>query len=76
MDDETLIVLVEENSVLYDLKHPKYINTQFKERIWKNIGEQLKHKVIVHIFIYFHQICIKQFYFPREWNLRENSIIF
>ncbi|XP_030767181.1 uncharacterized protein LOC115890955 [Sitophilus oryzae] len=41
-DDEKLFVLVEENSVLYDLKHPKYINTQFKEKIWKNIGEQLK----------------------------------
>ncbi|KAL1488756.1 hypothetical protein ABEB36_014555 [Hypothenemus hampei] len=42
MDNEKLIALVKENSVLYDLKHPKYLNAQFKDRIWNNIGEKLQ----------------------------------
>ncbi|XP_076620039.1 uncharacterized protein LOC143341191 [Colletes latitarsis] len=42
MDDEKLIECVKKYSMLYDLSHEKYMNTKFKERMWKEIGEILE----------------------------------
>lgn len=38
MNDELLIELVRERPVLYDLKDPKYLNADWKGRIWQEIG--------------------------------------
>nr|XP_027225118.1 uncharacterized protein LOC113817296 [Penaeus vannamei] len=42
MNDERLIVLVRNHPVLYDLSEPKYMDSGLKQRIWKNIGQELK----------------------------------
>lgn len=41
MDDEKLIQLVSENTVLFDLSHPKYMDPKFKTSVWESIGSQL-----------------------------------
>lgn len=38
MDDELLIELVRERQILYNLKDPKYLNADWKGRIWQEIG--------------------------------------
>jgi len=42
MNDEKLIELVRKYSVLYDLSHPKYMNTDFKNIIWTKIAEEME----------------------------------
>jgi hypothetical protein len=42
MNDELLIELVRNRQVLYDLKDPKYLNSDLKGRIWQEIGEKMK----------------------------------
>jgi len=41
MDNEKLIELVRQHNVLYDLSHAKYLDGQYKEKIWKSISEEL-----------------------------------
>lgn len=41
IDDEVLISVVKENSVLYDKSLKDYKNKELKLEIWKNIGEVL-----------------------------------
>lgn len=42
MNDEKLIELVRIYSVLYDLSHPKYMDTDFKNTIWAKKAEEMK----------------------------------
>jgi len=42
MNDELLIEMVRNRQVLYDLKDPKYLNSDLKGRIWQEIGEEMK----------------------------------
>lgn len=42
MDDEKLIELVRKYEFLYNLQHPKYMDTAKKEMAWKEISEELK----------------------------------
>ncbi|XP_060881745.1 transcription factor Adf-1-like [Metopolophium dirhodum] len=42
MNDELLIELVRNRQVLYDLKDPKYLNSDLKGRIWQEIGKEMK----------------------------------
>jgi len=42
MDDEFLIELVRENSVLYDFSHRNHCDSTLKSNLWKEIGEQLQ----------------------------------
>lgn len=42
MNDEKLIELVRGHSVLYDLSHPNYMNTDFKNIIWAKIAEEME----------------------------------
>lgn len=41
-DDELLVEEVRNNSVLYDLSHPKYKNIILKDELWKDISVKLK----------------------------------
>jgi hypothetical protein len=41
-NDEILIELVRSHAELYDLSHPKYMDTTYKERIWKEVGQEMK----------------------------------
>lgn len=41
MDDEYLIEMVRQHSELYDLSHPKYMDSNFKMDIWNKIGQHL-----------------------------------
>lgn len=41
MEDEVLIELVRENTVLYDLSHAKYMDTKYKNNLWNKIGTQM-----------------------------------
>lgn len=59
MDDEFLIELVRENSELYDFSHRKYCDTNFKNNLWKEIGEKIQQGKInfnIYITIYFYFI--------------------
>ncbi|XP_049957236.1 transcription factor Adf-1 [Schistocerca serialis cubense] len=40
--DVMLCELVSQHPCLYDLKNPKYRDTMFRDRIWEEIGAQLK----------------------------------
>jgi len=40
--DEKLIELVRKCEELYDMSNKKYINSVWKEKLWGQIGEQLK----------------------------------
>ena len=51
MDDEKLIEFVRKHNVLYDLSHAKYMDINFKNNIWKEIGEEMKIKGNKPIFI-------------------------
>jgi hypothetical protein len=42
MNDEKLIELVRSHVELYDLSSPKYMDTTYKERIWKEVGQEMK----------------------------------
>jgi hypothetical protein len=42
MNDEKLIEFVKKNTVIYDLSNPKYMDNSLKEKIWKEIGEDMK----------------------------------
>ena len=42
MNDEFLIELVREQPVLYDLKDKKYMNVDWKGRIWQEIGNKMQ----------------------------------
>ncbi|KAL4709232.1 hypothetical protein ACJJTC_010532 [Scirpophaga incertulas] len=42
MDDEKLIELVRKYEFLYNLQHPKYMDSTKKEMAWKEISEELK----------------------------------
>lgn len=41
MNDEKLIELVREYPVLYDLSHPKYMDTDHKNCIWNKFVEEI-----------------------------------
>lgn len=58
MNDEQLIELVHQYAVLYDLSHPKYMDTSFKHGIWSKIGTDMKEdgKYLYYISIYFRHI--------------------
>nr|CAD7414715.1 unnamed protein product [Timema cristinae] len=43
MDDKKLIELVYLNEELYNLSNPKYLDCNLKEKIWTQIGEEMKH---------------------------------
>jgi hypothetical protein len=42
MNDEKWIELVRSHIELYDLSHPKYVDTTYIERIWKEVGQEMK----------------------------------
>lgn len=42
MEDEKLIESVRKYEFLYNLKHPKYMDTVRKEQAWKEISDELK----------------------------------
>jgi hypothetical protein len=42
MNDEKLIELVRSHVELYDLSHPTYVDTTYRERIWKEVGQEMK----------------------------------
>lgn len=42
MNDEKLIELVRRYPVLYDLSHTKYMDTDFKNTIWRKIAEEIE----------------------------------
>lgn len=42
MDNEKLIELVRQHKEFYDLSHLKYLDGNYKEKIWKEISEELK----------------------------------
>ena len=42
MEDELLIELVRIYPALYDLSNQKYMDSNFKQDIWKKIGEEMK----------------------------------
>lgn len=42
MDDEKLIECVRKYEFIYNLQHPKYMDSVKKEMAWKDISEQLK----------------------------------
>ncbi|XP_056648783.1 transcription factor Adf-1-like [Diorhabda sublineata] len=42
MDDEKLIEFIRKYEFLYNLQHPKYMDTAKKEMAWKEISEELK----------------------------------
>ena len=42
MEDEQLIELVRGHTILYDLSNAKYMDTNFKQAIWKKIGKEMK----------------------------------
>ncbi|KAF5307839.1 hypothetical protein FQR65_LT18321 [Abscondita terminalis] len=42
MNDEKLIELVRNYPVLYDLSNAKYMDTNFKNTIWRKIGDEMK----------------------------------
>lgn len=42
MNNEKLIEAVREHEVLYDLSHSKYIDSTYKDTIWKAIGKDLQ----------------------------------
>lgn len=42
MDDELLIELVRSYPALYDLSNRKYMDSNFKQELWKKIGEEMK----------------------------------
>lgn len=42
MNNEKLIEAVREHEVLYDLSHSKYIDSTYKDNIWKAIGKDLQ----------------------------------
>jgi len=46
-EDETLIGLVENNTVIFDSGHKKYKDIYFKDDIWKNISEVVGRSSIV-----------------------------
>ncbi|KAJ8722498.1 hypothetical protein PYW07_003678 [Mythimna separata] len=46
MDDEKLIEMVRKYEFIYNLKHPKYMDSVKKDMAWKNIGEQLKQSAV------------------------------
>lgn len=41
-EDERLIEFVQNNALLYDLKHPEFKNTMKKDLIWNEAGKILK----------------------------------
>lgn len=41
MNDELLIELVRERPVLFNMKDPKYLNADWKGRIWQEIGHKM-----------------------------------
>ncbi|XP_015433726.1 PREDICTED: uncharacterized protein LOC107189657 [Dufourea novaeangliae] len=47
MNDEQLIELVRQYPVLYDVSHPKYMNTSLKLDIWNKIGRNIRQDVSV-----------------------------
>ncbi|KAL0109741.1 hypothetical protein PUN28_014639 [Cardiocondyla obscurior] len=47
MDNEKLIELIKEYVMLYDLSHPKYLDGQYKDKVWKVISEELDQPVNV-----------------------------
>lgn len=42
MEDEKLMECVRKYEFIYNLQHPKYMDTVRKEMAWKDISEQLK----------------------------------
>jgi hypothetical protein len=42
MEDEKLIETVRKYELIYNLKHPKYMDSVKKDLVWKEVGEQLK----------------------------------
>jgi len=48
-EEEKLIEVIQKNSVIYDLAHPKYKNTIYKDEIWidiaNTIGKSGKYKI-------------------------------
>lgn len=41
MNDEKLIELVRKHEEIYDLSHSKYMDVNFKERVWRDIGKEM-----------------------------------
>lgn len=54
MNDEELIELVRQYSVIYDLSHSKYMDNTYKLNIWKKIAHQMKSDG-KYIFNHFYQ---------------------
>lgn len=42
MNDEKLIELVRNHTVLYDLSHKKYMDSNYKNIIWSDISKEIK----------------------------------
>lgn len=42
MNDQLLIELVQDHPVLYELSHPNYMDSSFKQEIWNVIGKAMK----------------------------------
>lgn len=59
MDDEKLIELVRDKTVLYDLSHPKYMDPKFKMSIWQSIGAEMNITGKINLLF----LCIYLFHF-------------
>jgi hypothetical protein len=51
MNGEKLIELIQSHVELYDLSHPKYMDTMYKERIWREVGQEVKQEGNLPMFI-------------------------
>lgn len=59
MKDEELIECIRKHTVLYDLSHGKYMDTDFKNNIWKEIGQEINTTesifgFFLHLFPFLH----------------------
>lgn len=55
MNDEQLIELVRNHTVLYDVSHQKYMDNSIKLNIWNKIGKEMnadgKYRLMYFVFI-------------------------
>ena len=71
--DAKLIELVRKCEELYDMSNKKYIVSVWKEKLWGQIGEELKKSDEFQCFL-LHILKLLSFYYHRSSKLKLNSV--
>ena len=61
--DEKLIELVRKCEELYDISHKKYSDSLWKEKLWGQIGEELKKNRVISSVLLLRILKLLSFYY-------------